>query len=119
MEYVAQYIVKHNGYRDNEIAQLNEKIRQLEQNLQNSIATLRELGFVKCSVCQTDVHNYDSCEMCEAKKCETCTDIVHINSWNLSGMNMCFICRNTHCNHCLQQSVMETSRYCADCQDFA
>ena len=118
MEYVGKYVVKCIAYRDYEIVQRDKKIQQLEQDLQNTLNTLEELGFVRCNVCQTVVHNYHTCEMCSAKKCETCEDIIHISSWNLSGMNMCFICRNSYCNHCLKQNVLGIDRYCVECQEF-
>lgn len=117
MEYVAQYIVKHNEYRDNEIVQLNKRIQQLEDRLNVAETTLKELDTVKCTSCQAYVNNIDRCEMCETEKCQTCSDIQHIESWNRSGMNMCFICRNMYCNFCLDKTVLDVDGYCVECAD--
>ena len=105
-EYVAEYVIKHNCYRDNEIKNLEDILNKFE--------------IVKCRNCkkyhQYLLDNEDQCEICDNHNdnyndslCDNCLDVQHYDTWNLSGMDMCKTCSLSHCHYCILEMNTDES----------
>ena len=90
-EYIVREIIAHNKYRDLEIEQLNK--------------ILQDFDITKCDVCLEYTRDGGSCGQCDFKCCGKCYDskIKHVNTWNLSGTEMCEKCILTHCHFCISE----------------
>ena len=101
-EYIVEGIIKHIKYRDDEVKKLYE--------------ILEDFGITKCDNCSQYTKDGRLCDMCDLHFCETCYDlkIKHVNTWNLSGSNMCDKCITVYCHFCIGK-VGPAGRKCATC----
>lgn len=85
-EYVAERVIKHMEYRDEEV----RKLRKL----------LKTFDIILCDFCHDYDHNNGICEICEFRGCVRCID-TYINTRNFAT-NMCRKCaKKTFCSKCL------------------
>ena len=99
MEYVAQYIIKHNHYRDDEITSRDNEIGRLKN-------VLVDFGIVQCN------------------ECGSCSDIDHVYLGDhRKSKDLCGACRKVYCNWCLIETnggttaiySGTTAMYCDKC----
>ena len=85
-EYVAQEVIRHMKYKD-------EEIRVLKLELEN-------FDVILCDFCQK-YRKYDwECDFCEKVSCTECEIVKNYPSWNLSGCNACDDCTTKYCTSC-------------------
>lgn len=101
-EYVAQYIIKENKYRDDEIQRLQK--------------VFKEFGIIECKKCKeySYSNHLENCDLCDDINCYKCSTIKHYHSWNLSGINMCEKCSLIYCQYCLNNKEYN-NKYCKEC----
>ena len=106
-EYVANAVIKHNKYRDDEIAELE--------------AILADLNVDKCRKCQKYKKEINMCHMCDADYCRICSntelknftssdtydEVTHegfsplqFDLCNKCSLNLCTSCNSTLCKDC-------------------
>ncbi len=86
-EYVAARVIEHMRYRDAELETLNDIIQRS--------------GIVKCSHCNLycGSNQAEHCHVCDLWYC--CgSNIICIQTWNISGTNMCEKCIPDTCMNC-------------------
>lgn len=91
--YVIKQIIKYMEYRDEEVESLKREIQSLKEDLENA-------NIVKCSWCGVNREYDRTCDFCDKMSCQSCDDIQHYKSWNLSGCNACNDCVNLWCTLC-------------------
>ena len=96
-EYVAQYVIKHNKYRDEELDILYKVLEDFDIN--------------KCFDCEKYYLKTGHCEVCDKYYCGCCGYIEHIKTWNLSGTWMCAICVLNQCHNCSHDAIIGC-KYC-------
>jgi len=117
MEYVAQYIIKHNHYRDDEITSRDNEIGRLKN-------VLVDFGIVQCNECGDYDDDCSECYICEVVKCGSCSDIDHVYLGDhRKSKDLCGACRKVYCNWCLIETnggttaiySGTTAMYCDKC----
>ena len=104
MEYVAQYIIKHNRYCEDQIAKLQCDINTITD----------EFNIRKCSTCDTfkDAHDTHKCTWCRTTKCDDCSDIECAYP---NILFLCFECKSrlddpTDCRMCTILEIFQRER---------
>jgi hypothetical protein len=89
-EFVANYVIAHNKYRDLEIEQLKAELNEI----------LETCDIIKCNICNLYRDYYGSCEFCDIKTCASCDYVQKYSSWNISGCYACDKCEKLYCTGC-------------------
>lgn len=93
-EYVAERVIAHMKYRDEEIEILQKELEILREK------AAYKADIIKCDWCN-EYSDYDwECEFCERKSCTGCKKVKKYPSWNLSGCTACDDCEAKYCTQC-------------------
>jgi hypothetical protein len=106
-EYMANAVIKHNKYRDDEIAELE--------------SILKDCGVERCFKCQKYKKEMDMCNMCDRDYCTSCSN-TELKSFTSSDtydeithegfspieFTLCDKCRSNLCGACINSAICET-----------
>ena len=98
-------------------------VRAIRQDNDNLRQVLEDNNIRRCDWCK--IHwssDYSSCDICDKVSCndhEGCPEIKHVQTWNLSGMWMCGVCRLITCHNCArlldEKAKHENGILCSEC----
>ena len=92
-EYIAEQVIKHMEYRD-------EEVRKLEE-------LLEKYDVILCGFCGDYGDYEETCEVCELKSCKRCSHFItrlYVNNISLK-MFMCDECANKH--YCFESDELK------------
>jgi len=96
-------VIEYMRYRDKEIEEMTEALLRCD--------------ICRCNGCKQYAKDTVYCDICDNCYCD-CTEVTHVRTWNLSGMNMCASCFPKTCHfHGCEGYV--SCRYCRNviCED--
>lgn len=112
-------IDQNNSLRER-IKELEEALKESKGILEYSKCALEKWDIIACSECKKYSRDPDICDMCDIRSCG-CVKITRVDTWNLSGMNMCEKCLPKYCHFCISQIDREESEknngYCDNCEE--